>query len=43
MVYSDKEKKLIRQFLKDLEAMKKAHPHKRIKLAVELQVTYEHR
>ena len=42
MVYSDKEKKLIRQFLKDLEAMKKANPNKRFNLALGLQVSYEH-
>ena len=42
MVYSDREKKLIRQFLKDLEALKNAHPNKRFNLTLGLQVSYEH-
>lgn len=42
MVYSDREKKLIRQFLRDLEALKNAHPNKRFNLTLGLQVSYEH-
>lgn len=41
-MYSEKELKLIKQFLKDLESIKKLSNNKRFNQILRIQVAYEH-
>jgi len=42
MMYTDKELKLIKQFLKDLESIKKLSNNKRFNQILRIEVAYEH-
>ena len=41
-MYTDKELKLIKQFLKDLESIKKLSNNKRFNQILRIEVAYEH-